>query len=283
VSLFSVFLFSISQVIGQTAHEEHIRKSKRGDIDSIRYMAFFHTVENRPAESFNWMKKAAMLGDARSQYGVARCYETGDGIGKNMVEAINWYRKSADQNFPLGLTALADCYKHGIGLDKNPNASKELYKKAALLGDAGGKSGLGGFLIIDEIKKKENGEPHDFSYALQLIKEASAGGDNRGHRYLGNSFLLGLGVPQDYQESINLYKKAAEAGDDKCFMELSLSSEKLNKLTDAYMWANIAAIYDKTNEASATKSRLEPFLGGRLLAEAQAASREWLARFRATE
>jgi TPR repeat protein len=275
-----VFSILIVQALGQSLFDDHIKKAERGDIRSIRYMAFVNTVEKKPVEAFNWLKKAATLGDAHSQYGVGLSYEEGDGVEKNMAEAVKWYRKAADQDFPSALTALADCYKAGNGLDKDFDASKKLYEKAVLLGDAGGKSGLGGLLILKEIEKKDNGEPYDFAHALKLIKEASVSGDKRGHRYLGLSFNFGIGVPQDYREAINWYTKAAEAGDDKCFMELSTCSEKLDHYFEAYKWANIAAINDKTNEASAAKQRLEVFLTGGLLADAQAASRKWLIKFR---
>jgi TPR repeat protein len=276
----TVSIFLISTAVSETTHDEHLRRAARGDINSIRYMSFSNTIQNKPAEAFNWLKKAAILGDARSQYGVAECYKTGDGVDSNLAEAFNWYKKSADQNFPAALTSLADCYRTGDGAKEDFETSEKLYRKAISLGDPGGKSGLGALLIIKELDKRDKGEQHDFSAALKLIREASDAGENKGHRFLGNAFYLGLGVAQDYSEAISFYEKAAEGGDNKCFMELSICSEKLSDFTKAYMWANIAAACGEIPAASTAKSRLETVLLSRDLVEAQADSRTWLAKFR---
>lgn len=50
-------------------------------------------------ENLNSIIEAANNGDAVSQYKLARAYETGDGVGKNLDTAREWYQKSADSGY----------------------------------------------------------------------------------------------------------------------------------------------------------------------------------------
>jgi len=62
----------------------------------------------------------ARKGDAEAEFNLARCYETGDGIEKNIIEAVRWYLKAADQGKVEAEAILCTRY----GYSRNTNAAQ---------------------------------------------------------------------------------------------------------------------------------------------------------------
>ncbi|MEI6267601.1 MAG: hypothetical protein WCP01_01880 [Methylococcaceae bacterium] len=60
--------------------------------------------------AFMWFEKAAVLGDAESQYATALCYFKGKGIVKNDNLAFKWLKISADQKFAQACNLLGDFF-----------------------------------------------------------------------------------------------------------------------------------------------------------------------------
>lgn len=86
--------------------------------------------------AFEWLKKAADLGDKFSQNWVARYYEEGWGdVEKNAQIAVDWYRKSAEQGYSTAQCNLGNMYYNGKGVDKNYKTAKYWYGLAADQGD----------------------------------------------------------------------------------------------------------------------------------------------------
>ena len=63
---------------------------------------------------------------------VGRCYERGDGVGKDEAEAVRWYRMAAELGLAEAQFELGRCYAFGLGMRRNrAPAAKWLHKAAA--------------------------------------------------------------------------------------------------------------------------------------------------------
>jgi len=62
---------------------------------------------------------------------IGRCYETGDGVGKDEEEAVKWYRMAAEQGNVRAMIELGKCYTFGIGVRKNRATAFQWLRKAA--------------------------------------------------------------------------------------------------------------------------------------------------------
>ncbi|CAG8666632.1 27242_t:CDS:10, partial [Dentiscutata erythropus] len=81
-------------------------------------------------KAIEWYQKACR-GCARSNNVLGNWYEHGIIVEKCEEKAFEHYRKSADYNNPLGQFNLARCYEEGIGVIKNLRLAKHWYEKAA--------------------------------------------------------------------------------------------------------------------------------------------------------
>ena len=50
---------------------------------------------------------------------VGKCYEIGDGVGRDAAEAVKWYRMAAEQGSAGAQFELGRCYAFGIGVRRN--------------------------------------------------------------------------------------------------------------------------------------------------------------------
>ncbi len=60
-------------------------------------MGMFCAERSEIVRAVEWWQKAAEQGDPNSQCALGLCYETGQGVSKDLVQAQSWYQKSAAQ------------------------------------------------------------------------------------------------------------------------------------------------------------------------------------------
>jgi TPR repeat protein len=102
----------------------------RGDIDEVS-----QRLKGRTSTlTVNWYLAGAKQGDADSQYKLAVCYDTGDGIDEDDAEAVKWFTAAAEQGHAESQYNLAICYEEGEGVPRNDDLAFQWYKKAAELG-----------------------------------------------------------------------------------------------------------------------------------------------------
>ena len=94
------------------------------------YQAF--GVEKNEKEARRWYEAAATQGNATAQYMTGRLYAE---LSYN-VAAVKWYTKAAEQNCPEAQCELGKCYETGDGVGKNEAKAVELYRKATEQGYA---------------------------------------------------------------------------------------------------------------------------------------------------
>lgn len=94
------------------------------------YQAF--GVEKNGKEARRWYEAAATQGNVTAQYKTGRLYAE---LSYN-VAAVKWYTKAAEQNCPEAQCELGKCYETGDGVGKDEAKAAELYRKAAGQGRA---------------------------------------------------------------------------------------------------------------------------------------------------
>ena len=91
---------------------------------------------SKAAEAFQCFEKAATKDLADGQYELGRCYENGNGVGKDLVEAVFWYRKSARADSKDGLLAYGRCLLRGLGVAPSKALARIWLGRAAKMGSA---------------------------------------------------------------------------------------------------------------------------------------------------
>jgi hypothetical protein len=104
-------------------------------------------------KAFEEFRAAAAGGDADAQREMGRCYASGEGVAKDMVEAVKWYRKAAEQGDPEAQSDLGYCYASGEGVAKDLGEAVKWYRKAAQQGDRQARN------IADDLQKKIEAKP----------------------------------------------------------------------------------------------------------------------------
>ena len=80
-----------------------------------------------------WLAKANS-GDEKYQFYVAKAYNFGDGVRKNLNKSFEWYTKSSDQGYPVSKNNLSFFYTDDEMLEKDLDKHFELLCDAALDG-----------------------------------------------------------------------------------------------------------------------------------------------------
>ena len=86
------------------------------------------------AESVEWDRKAAEIGNAKSQNNLAAAYFGGDGVSKDYKQAVEWYRKAAEQGHMMAQYQLGVAYEEGKGVERNLAEAVNWYQRAAQQG-----------------------------------------------------------------------------------------------------------------------------------------------------
>jgi hypothetical protein len=76
--------------------------------------------------------RAAKLGFAPAQYSLGRLYLEGPGIGvkRNATKAVEWFLKAAEQGLSEAQERLAKCYEQGIGVNKDMKEAEKWARRA---------------------------------------------------------------------------------------------------------------------------------------------------------
>ncbi|MCD8303834.1 MAG: sel1 repeat family protein [Prevotellaceae bacterium] len=167
------------------------------------------SIQNK--SKFRSYRKAAMFGDAYSQYKLGQCYYNGTGVTQDYEEATRWYSMAAEQGFSSpqfaeALNNLGVCYDNGEGVPQNLEEAVKWYRKAAEQGNAVAQYNLG--------YSYDNGEgvEQNLEEAVKWYRKAAEQGNKWAQNNLGVCYDNGKGVPQNKEEAAKWYRKAAEQG-----------------------------------------------------------------------
>jgi len=140
---------------------------------------------------------------------VGKCYETGDGIGKDEVEAVKWYCIAAEHGCVDAMFELSKCYTFGIGLRRNRASAAKWLQKAAEHDHVRAMFILGNWYL-----SKRRGIEYNPRKAAWWFRRAADNGDAWGMFHLGECYVDGVGVKKDYDAAYLWFCRAVLAAPD---------------------------------------------------------------------
>lgn len=95
------------------------------------------TTVSRPIQEhpFNNYKRSADAGDVSAMYQVAKCYQEGDGVSKNLNQAFRYMKQAAEGGCTDAYFDLGEMYHGGRGVTKDRDKAMFWYQKAAASGN----------------------------------------------------------------------------------------------------------------------------------------------------
>ena len=124
---------------------------------------------------------------------VGRCYEIGDGVGKDEAEAVRWYRLAAEHGCADAMFELSKCYTFGISVRRNRVTAAQWLQKAAEHDHVRAMFILGNWYL-----SKQRGVEYNPRKAAWWFRRAADKGDAWGMFHLGECYEEGVGVKKDF-------------------------------------------------------------------------------------
>ena len=85
----------------------------------------------RRRAGFALLQPPAERGNAEAQTLLGDLYLQGRGVTGDPATAVAWYRKASNQSYLPAVRALAKCYEVGLGVPRDMDTAERLYKQAA--------------------------------------------------------------------------------------------------------------------------------------------------------
>ena len=117
---------------------------------------------------FRFQKKLAQRGNPQAQYNLARMYEYGNGVEKDLDQAILWYRKAATQDYTPAKHHLTFLNIQQNGFHEQHKAWVAQLKKESSEGE--GES----IFLLGQLYAMGLGVDKDLHHSIKLLRKASA-------------------------------------------------------------------------------------------------------------
>ena len=187
--------------------------AERGDVEAQNSLGKCYDrgdgVGKDLAEAVRWFRKAAEQGNAKAQFNLGLSYAQGDGVGKDLVEAARWYRKAGEQGEAKAQFNLGLLYAQGDGVAKDLPEAARWFRKSAEQEEAKAQNILGLFYA------RGDGVGKDLAEAARWFRKSAEQGNAKGQRYLAQCYYSGDGVSKSLTEAAQWYRKSAEQGDSE--------------------------------------------------------------------
>jgi localization factor PodJL len=110
------------------------RAAAAGDPIAQYDLALQRLSASRTREAVNLLRSAAEKNLAMAQYRLAKLYERGEGIGRNLDQARLWTERAAAGGNRRAMHDLGVFYAQGTGAQADEQAASQWFRRAALLG-----------------------------------------------------------------------------------------------------------------------------------------------------
>lgn len=160
-------------------------------------------------------EEAANLGNTKSRFNLAVCYETGRGVKKNLKESVRWYKLAAEDFHPQAMYNLGQMYLQGsLHTPRDPHRGLQLISAAADLGLAEAQCYLGVYYTEDQTENE--------SKAVHYLTLASNQQNAEAQYFLGLCYQHGYGVDENLCKASDLYSKSAGRGNPDAMFSLAI-------------------------------------------------------------
>ena len=202
-------VYTSNHTLSESQLNELVSKANDNDIDSQIILSGYYYDLEKYEDSFNWIKKAAELGDPLAQNNLGYMYDNGKGTAKNKKLAYRWFKKAAEQNQVNALTTIASYYKNGEVVNQSYVKAFEFYNRAV-----------------------------DTSYENSEYESWHKINQSRAIYGLGLMHEKGEGTKFNYKKAKELYLKADEYGHEIARLRYdALEGDIKNSLDLAYMYS----------------------------------------------
>ena len=157
-------------------------------------------------EVYRCLSNLAIEGHAESQVLLARLYDEGLGVEKNLEKAFQWYEKSFENGHSEGALAVGWFYEKGEIVDRDLQEAMKMYEFSAAAGNVSAQYNIGVMFA------KGRGVQQDYKKAKLWYERAARNGHMLANVNLGNLYLTGRGVERDLAEAKRYYEVAAIGG-----------------------------------------------------------------------
>lgn len=193
--------------------------------------------------------KKAKKGDLRAQYNLARRFEKGDGVQKNLPEAAKWFKVIADgEHSPdeygiasLAQNKLAHMYSNGDGVPMDFSKAERLYTLADKEGTGEGHKSIG--LMYHFAGNYEKAITHYKSAASKGLHEASY---MLGLLYSGKGYFRVPDVSLDIQAAEFWFEQSSKDGSKYGIRDIADMYHDLKRYPEAIYWYKQALKRDKS-------------------------------------
>jgi TPR repeat protein len=264
----------------QEQHEDAVKQRAASGDASAQYEMARLRMSSNPAESFEWLQKAANQGhvcaqaslkdfrqqqkddaikqgaangDASAQYEMARLL-----LSSNPAESFEWLQRAGNQGHAGAQASLGQMYTHDqyfssfnayesippADIPEDYTKAANWFLKAAVQGDSYSQRRLG------DLYKFGQGVPRSREQAAAWYSHAAGRGDSAAQRLLGDLYCFGAGVPQDYTHAALWYQRAAEDLSYSGILSLGylyLRGHGVQQdYVEAYFWFEVARVLFET-------------------------------------
>jgi len=256
-----------------------------GNIEAQMWLCRIYFRDKKIDEGLKWLRKASGQGSRHAHELLAKCYLSGTGVQKSIVDAYAYLNisnfigddkpdglaelemKMSPEEKRLGLKRTKELHVEIDGRIKH-SANKQIMIGMALMrGDEPDKYGLSSFFQVG---------PSDPTEAVRWFRKAADQGDPDGQYRLGSAYASGVGVREDKSEAAKWYLKAAEQGLTIAQYMLGHAYETGEGVPkdeiEAYAYFNLAGATDK--DARGRVSSLEETMPPNIRLLAQQRTRE---------
>lgn len=182
-------------------------------------------------------------------YKIGRLYQRSAGIDCNRI-ALEWFLKSLSWDYPKAHVQLAKHYERGLGIDRDLDRAFEHYEQAAIAGYPS--STINYARILLRGKYGTDPDPERARYwakrAMRGLAKKARDGSPSAAKTLGRIHRDGEFVARDPVRALDWFRRAAELGDPGGMHDLALfllSTEKTDRgagdVEQALSWLRIAA------------------------------------------
>lgn len=176
------------------------------DADGLIRKALNAIESDDNATAIRCFRQAEKMGSMEAKRNLARCYETGRGVGKDEPRAYKLYRDAANAGCLAAYNNLGNCLIEGVGTPKDEKAGYEAFRTAAEQGEEVAMANVAKCLMqgVGVEKNAEEG--------LKWFEKSSEAGNHLADFELGMTYLQIPDYHDKVGEGLQRVEKAANNG-----------------------------------------------------------------------
>lgn len=243
--------------------EQMIAKADQGDVDAALSLGYMYLYgENGAVQSnekaFKYYSIAAEKKDIVALNNLGSLYFNGIGTPRNIEKAVLLFEEAAKLGNNEAAVNLAFIY-----LSSRMSSTQEVRTKAIKLFTQAAEGGnTTAQYMLGMIYYNGFGVAKNYDLAFQNLRKSAAKFDEAQYQ-LAHLYMNAEGTPRNYGNAVNNLARAAQQGHIKSMILLgdilSVGKNYPPNVFDAYVWYNIASVYDAPN-ASEKRDALEKVL-----------------------